>query len=42
MPYSTSRILNIPIPTRDQVNVGVEDGLPGGFAAIYPQIETGY
>lgn len=37
--YATAGILNIPLPSRDQVNVAMGNGLPSGFAIINSNVK---
>ena len=40
--HSTPWTGSVPIPSRNQVYVGMEDCLPSGFTRIYTNIESGY
>lgn len=39
VPNTASRILNVALPTGDQMNVAVEDGLPSGGSCIHTDVE---
>ena len=41
-PHSTSRVLHIALTTRDQMNMGMTDGLPGSISTIHTNVKTAH
>src|SRR4028119_303679 len=40
MTYSTGRVLDVVLATRDQMHVAVEYSLPGSFAVVHADVES--